>query len=282
MKSLLILFLALASQAQGTVLVKAPQADANQYNSYLRSNPTYSSYIDSLVQEQIDPQAEQRLFQLADSKHSSFQSFSAAIEKMKNEGPLSSWAWSFISDFIQSHPELVKNQEDAKLQSQLQCESAFYQGLDLAESCVIIKLPLTEIRQRWPAIESVLLGQRHFSVDETIAVPLNKAYRWTLLSNSHQAIRFHGDFAQLLQQNIEMKPLIHDDSDELTANSLPEELRQRGRLYIDSRQVLPLNELREKSWFQENWKWLSIPATILVIGVVTQLQDKALVIKSNL
>ncbi|UOF00960.1 hypothetical protein [Bdellovibrio reynosensis] len=277
---LLLFFPSLAFSQE--VLIKSLGSSPLQYQIFLNENKKFISFIDyNHAKLQRNPTQEEALFQLSELFHHEPKLVVEEIKKIQAQGPLTLISLRFIRDLSD---KLLNEKIKADLKKDIlgiYCKtiSILNEGPAL-HPCVYDTVSASLLHKRFPQIEKIAIEGLVFDFQDNLVLGSNNPYQWTLLSNSHKAVRFYGTFSQLLNQHFVFESLAEGSCEQ---HSLPTdldfEIMETSTVFFAKDCLVKTSLANKKSSSLIAKKSLLYVTGIAVLtGIIYSMKDKTVVI----
>lgn len=282
MRSILLLFFLYApafSKGQG-ILIRAPQASAREFSTFLQQRKDIISFVEFTQQElQKNEKQEGQLFQLSDSLTEASAPNIPEIKTIQSQSPLTLLSLRYVRDFAEKNLALKISASERQELLHFYCKSAILlQEGPLLFPCAPVTIAMTILKKMYPQLDAIMVEYRTFSTHEVISVNENTKYQWTLLSNAQKPIRFYGTFQQLLSQRFSPENLVQGSCDDFSVSDLDFNVLNQHNIFFSETCIQAGNKNPpKKSWISENKSWIYVAATVAIGGVLYALKDKTLI-----
>lgn len=265
-----------------TILIQSPDASEADYRLYLESHPEILSVASFFAQKaKRNHLQETQLMQLGALQIQDLNLNLNKIIELQAAGPLSLHSLRFLQDYTEKM--LQKQITLAQRQTLLSfyCKSfLLLQEGGQTFSCERKSIDLSQLKQKYPFTESVVIESRNFLPHETIVLTAKTKYQWNLLSNSKKPITFYGTFDEILEQNFAFENLIEGSCSAFTAMNFDLNLELNYKIYFSNSCIVRKDTLSEISFYEKNKPWIATLGVLLLGGIVYSLKDKTLVFKT--
>ncbi|XGC80345.1 hypothetical protein ACES2L_13515 [Bdellovibrio bacteriovorus] len=286
MKTLILFILLLpATGFSQEVLIRNQSSSPLQYQVFLNEHKRFVSFIDyNHAKLQKNPAQEDSLFQLSEVFNQNPKLVFEEIKKIQEQAPLTLVSLRFIRDLADKLLNQKGNADFKKEISAIYCKtiSLLNEGPAL-HSCDLSTLTLLHLQKRFPHLERLVIESFAFDPQDNVILATNSPYQWTLLSNSHKAIRFYGTYAQLQNQHFVFEALAQGSCAEpALPNDLDFEIMETSSVFFTKECLVKTSskDKRSNSFFTKK-TWLYAAGIAVFSGIVYSMKDKTLVIDAS-
>ncbi|MBO9667133.1 MAG: hypothetical protein J7501_10005 [Bdellovibrio sp.] len=266
-----------------TILIRSGGASPVEFENFAKAHSeskTYVQYISEQTQE--NPRLEEELFTLGE-RLSQSEDLLPRLEQLQKEYSQSPTALHYTFDLTK---KLVESGKGTNLAGTavLNCKARSLLQIPL-ENCKKSAVDFTTIQRQWPQVEYVMIESLLFSLNQSPFAEISKeaAYQWTLLSNSHQAVKFYGTYEQLMIQQLRFEPMAEGSCDGFSVNVNDFNVNANGLIFFNSECTKKIKEPQKATtygeWFDRNKAWVLPVGALFLGGVAYSLKDKEIVIE---
>ncbi|QLY24978.1 hypothetical protein [Bdellovibrio sp. KM01] len=267
------------------VLIQAAGSSPAEFDSFLKEHPEMASFSQHLVQRlQTNGRQEEELYRIGENLEASPKNISDSLRLVQKSGPLSLNSVNFLYDLSSKLMERsdLKNNLDIKT---VNCKVRGLLGMPL-EKCPKVRVDFITINRQWPTAQTLVIESNPYTIStaNSLEVSIEAVYEFQLLSDTHQAVNFHGTYNQLMQQHFVFVPMVAGTCSGYTTSIDDFNIQSSGTLFF-SRDCLkpanaPLSGNRFSEWLNENKSWV-YPLGIILVGSAAAygLKDKKIVVE---
>lgn len=283
---ILLVFLAVTTQAQEIIFIQAPGASSLDFNEVAKHTKGVQSILD-LHKERIqkNPLQEEKFFTLGEQLGRPAAELILEIENFHKMAPLTEVSLNFLKDL--SEKVLAGNLKTSEntFFKNLSCQSQLLTEDAANVSCRTSKVDLSALRRQWPQAQVLMLEGKMIPLEDLTLPPEilpSSLYHWILLSNTAQSLSFYGTYEHFLQQRLIMENYIDGTCQGFSANVDDFQIASKALVFFSKdcskRLQRPLQKTSFAEWIDNNKKWVYPLGGVILGGVIFATQGKTLVI----